>query len=218
MYNTNKQIYMLNMKKIVFLLLFAIPTIMLCSCNADDKKGDDDPGVTGKLTVDVKIKSRSSGEVEPVYKRVVSGDYYIMDATDGTPGNGSIYYYKCKFMLFEADNCEYDLESIKSQPMGTIIQKGLRDKAGNYHPNLFVGGLNEGMYRFNTSVETGKYCIMAILEKDNGVVGENNATVGSSYSATIVEVKENKETIVEKIFLEIGSSSGSYDNWENNAQ
>lgn len=102
--------------------------------------------------------------------------------------------------------------------MGTIIQKGLRDKAGNYHPNLFVGGLNEGMYRFNTSVETGKYCIMAILEKDNGVVGENNATVGSSYSATIVEVKENKETIVEKIFLEIGSSSGSYDNWENNAQ
>lgn len=218
MYNTNKQIYMLNMKKIVFLLLFAIPTIMLCSCNADDKKGDDDPGVTGKLTVDVKIKSRSSGEVEPVYKRVVSGDYYIMDATDGTPGNGSIYYYKCKFMLFEADNCEYDLESIKSQPMGTIIQKGLRDKAGNYHPNLFVGGLNEGMYRFNTSVETGKYCIMAILEKDNGVVGENNATVGSSYSATIVEVKENKETIEEKIFLEIGSSSGSYDNWENNAQ
>ena len=218
MYNTNKQIYMLNMKKIVFLLLFAIPTIMLCSCNADDKKGDDDPGVTGKLTVDVKIKSRSSGEVEPVYKRVVSGDYYIMDATDGTPGNGSIYYYKCKFMLFEADHCEYDLESIKSQPMGTIIQKGLRDKAGNYHPNLFVGGLNEGMYRFNTSVETGKYCIMAILEKDNGVVGENNATVGSSYSATIVEVKENKETIVEKIFLEIGSSSGSYDNWENNAQ
>ncbi len=206
------------MKKILFLLLFAIPTIMLCSCNADDEKDDDNPGVTGKLTVDVKIKSRSSGEVEPVYKRVVSGDYYIMDATDGTPGNGSIYYYKCKFMLFEADNCEYDLESIKSQPMGTIIQKGLRDKAGNYHPNLFVGGLNEGMYRFNTSVETGKYCIMAILEKDNGVVGENNTTVGSSYSATIVEVKENEETIVEKIFLEIGSSSGSYDDWENNAQ
>lgn len=206
------------MKKILFLLLFAIPTIMLCSCNADDEKDDYNPGVTGKLTVDVKIKSRSSGEVEPVYKRVVSGDYYIMDATDGTPGNGSIYYYKCKFMLFEADNCEYDLESIKSQPMGTIIQKGLRDKAGNYHPNLFVGGLNEGMYRFNTSVETGKYCIMAILEKDNGVVGENNTTVGSSYSATIVEVKENEETIVEKIFLEIGSSSGSYDDWENNAQ
>ena len=217
MYNTNKQTYMLNMKKIVFLLLFAIPTIILSSCN-EDKKGDDDPGVTGRLIVNVKIKSRSSGEVKPVYKRVASGDYYVMDATDDTPGNGNIYYYKCKFMLFDADNCEYDLENIRTQAMGTIMQKGLRDKNGNYHPNLFSGGLNEGMYRFDTSVETGKYCIMAILEKDNGVVGENNAITGSAYSATIVEVTENDQTTLEKIFLEIGSSMGSYDMWENNAQ
>lgn len=201
-----------------FLLLLAIPTILLCSCNADDNKGDDDPGVTGRLIVNIKVKSRSSGAVSPIYKRVTSGDYYVMDATDGTPGNGNIYYYKCKFMLFEADNCEYDLENIKTQAMGTIMQKGLRDKAGNYHPNLFAGGLNEGMYRFDTSVETGKYCIIAILEKDNGIVGENNAITGSAYSATITEVKENAETTLEKIFLEIGSSTGSYDMWENNAQ
>lgn len=216
MYNTNKQTSILSMKR--FLLLLAIPTILLCSCNADDNKGDDDPGVTGRLIVNIKVKSRSSGAVSPVYKRVTSGDYYVMDATDGTPGNGNIYYYKCKFMLFEADNCEYDLENIKTQAMGTIMQKGLRDKAGNYHPNLFAGGLNEGMYRFDTSVETGKYCIIAILEKDNGIVGENNAITGSAYSATITEVKENAETTLEKIFLEIGSSTGSYDMWENNAQ
>lgn len=205
------------MKRILFLLL-AIPTIMLCSCNEDDKKDDDGPDATGRLTVNVKIKSRSSGNVTPVYKRIASGEQYIMDEVEGTPGNGNIYYYSCKFLLFTANGCEYDLENMRTQALGTIMQKGLKDKSGNFHPNLFASGTNEGMYRFNSMVVPGKYCIIAILEKDNAVVGENKRTTGSAYSATIVSIEENEEVTLEKIFLELSNAVGSYDAWENNAQ
>ncbi|MBQ7823951.1 MAG: hypothetical protein IJ338_07250 [Bacteroidaceae bacterium] len=206
------------MKRILFLLL-AIPTIMLYSCNEDDKKKDDDSsGATGRLIVNVKVKSQSSGKITPVYKRISSGEYYVMDEVEGTPGNGNIYYLTCKFMLFTANGCEYDIENMRTQALGTIMSKGLKDKNGNFHPNLFANGLNEGMYRFNSLLSPGKYCIVTILEKDNALVGASNRTTGSAYSATIVEIKENEEVTLEKIFPELSSSTGRYDAWENNAQ
>ncbi len=205
------------MKRILFLLL-AIPTIMLCSCNEDDKKDkSDDSGAKGRLIVNVKVKTQS-GKITPVYKRISSGEYYVMDEVEGTPGNGGIYYLTCKFMIFTANGCEYDIDNMRTQALGTIMSKGLRDKSGNFHPNLFANGVNEGMYRFNSSLSPGKYCIIAILEKDNALVGANNRTTGSAYSATIVEIKENKEVTLEKIFPELSSSTGRYDAWENNAQ
>lgn len=199
------------MKKFLFI---AIAAIVMCSCSNDDKK--DTPPTTGLLTVNVNVKSQSSGKVSPIYKRVVSGEYYVMDAPDGTPGNGNPYYYSCKFLLFDASNCEYDLTNMRAQAFGTILQKGLKDKAGNYHPNLFKGGLNDGMYRFNSKVNVGKYCIIAVLEKDRALL-DGNSVVGRLYSATVVEVKETGEVVLSKTFLDKFSTNGTYEMWEDNA-